>query len=43
MRFFDSPHAAAALAKDLDYGDLDSVVKSVVEREGLRKSRPESE
>ena len=43
MRFFDSLHAAAALAEDLDCGDLGSVVKSVVEREGLRKSRPESE
>lgn len=33
LGFFDSLHAAVALEEGLEYGDLDGVVRSVVERE----------
>jgi len=36
LSFFDSLHAAVAVEEDLDYGDLDSIVKSIVEREMSR-------
>ena len=34
LGFFDSLHAAVAVEEGLAYGDLDRVVRSVVEREG---------
>jgi len=34
LGFFDSLHAAVAVVEGLAYGDLDGVVRSVVEREG---------
>ena len=33
LGFFDSLHAAVALEESLKYGDLDGIVRSVVERE----------
>jgi len=35
LSFFDSLHAAIAVEEGLDYGDLDNVVRSVVEGEGV--------
>lgn len=43
LGFFDSLHAAVAVEEGLEYGDLDEIVKRIVEEEGSAEAQPKKE